>query len=97
MFHVYILQCNDGSYYTGSSDNLEIRIAQHHNQYFPNCYTATRLPLLLVHQQYFYSREEALTIERQIKGWGRKKKLALINNDWAEISKLARCFDKKSQ
>ena len=92
MFTVYILKCSDGSYYTGHTDNLDTRIAQHNCGYFPQCYTASRLPISLVHQQALYTREEALIVERQIKGWGRKKKQALINNDWQKISVLARSF-----
>ncbi|WP_440875564.1 GIY-YIG nuclease family protein [Thalassotalea sp. PLHSN55] len=92
MFYVYILKCNDGSYYTGQTENIDQRLHQHHMRQTPHCYTAKRLPVKLVYQQTFYQREEALIVERQIKGWSRKKKQALINNDWTEISKLARSF-----
>ncbi len=92
MFTVYILQCIDSSYYIGHTEDLDTRVEQHQSKYFPNCYTATRLPVLLVHQQAFYTKEEALIVERQIKEWSRKKKQALINNNWQQISKLARSF-----
>ncbi|MBK8815618.1 MAG: GIY-YIG nuclease family protein [Methylococcaceae bacterium] len=88
MFWVYILKCSDGSYYTGHTDNLEMRIAQHQAGECPG-YTATRLPAELVWTQEFNSREEALAAERQIKGWGRKKKEAMMRGDWAEVSRLA--------
>ena len=88
MFWVYILKCSDGSYYTGHTDNLEIRIAQHKVGECPG-YTATRLPVELVWSQAFNSREEALAAERQIKGWSRKKKEAMMRGDWAEVSRLA--------
>ncbi len=89
-FWVYILKCNDGSYYTGHTDNLENRLHQHKSKYFPACYTAKRLPVELVFSESFVSREEAITRERQIKGWGRKKKEAMIRGDWGEVSRLAK-------
>lgn len=89
-FWVYILKCSDGSYYTGHTDNLEKRINQHASGEIRSCYTATRLPLELVFTQEFVTREEALASERQIKGWSRKKKEAMMRGDWNEVSKLAK-------
>jgi putative endonuclease len=88
-FWVYILKCADGSYYTGHTDNMEKRIGEHRSGAFGG-YTSTRLPVELVFSQDFSSREEALTSERQIKGWSRKKKEAMIRGDWNEVSRLAR-------
>ena len=88
-FWVYILKCSDNSYYTGHTDKLEQRIAQHHARAFASCYTATRLPVELVFAQAFSTREEALQSEQQIKGWSRKKKEAMMQGDWAEVSRLA--------
>ena len=67
-FHVYILHCSDGSYYTGHTDNLEVRIAAHEAGEVPG-YTATRMPVALVFTEEFPSRVEALERERQVKGW----------------------------
>jgi predicted GIY-YIG superfamily endonuclease len=89
-FWAYILQCSDGSYYTGHTDNLEQRINQHHTGAFSTCYTFNRRPVQLVFSQEFPTRIEALGSERQIKGWSRKKKEAMIRGDWAEISRLAK-------
>ncbi|HAT1809789.1 TPA: GIY-YIG nuclease family protein [Legionella pneumophila] len=86
MFWVYILQCGDKSYYTGQTDNLEKRLTQHQDKMIPGCYTSTRLPIQLKFSQEFMSREEALSAERQIKGWSRRKKEALINGDWQALS-----------
>jgi predicted GIY-YIG superfamily endonuclease len=96
MFWVYVLQCADGSYYTGHTDDLEKRLAQHHSGYFPGCYTLRRRPLVLMFFQAFAGREEALGAEKQIKGWSRAKKQALIGGDWAELSRLARNSGEKS-
>ena len=87
-FWVYILRCADHSYYTGHTDNLEERIAKHQSGEIEG-YTSTRLPVRLVFSEQFPTREEALTCERQIKGWGRNKKEALMQEDWAEVSRLA--------
>ncbi|HEY1372090.1 MAG TPA: GIY-YIG nuclease family protein [Candidatus Binatia bacterium] len=84
-----MLRCSDGSYYTGHTDNLEERLAQHHSGEVQG-YTSTRLPVRLIFSQEFPAREEDLACERQIKGWSRKKKEALARREWAEISRLAK-------
>jgi tRNA/rRNA methyltransferase len=76
-FHVYILCCADGTYYTGHTDNLEARLAAHRTGTFRG-YTYSRRPVRLVLQQEFGSRDEAFAAERQIKGWTKRKKEALI-------------------
>ena len=93
-FWVYLLSCADGSYYTGHTDDLDRRIGEH---VAGACggYTATRLPVELVWSQECATRIEALNFERQIKGWSREKKEALIHGDWEEISRLARSRSKK--
>lgn len=87
-FFVYILKCNDSSYYTGHTDNLEMRIVAHKDKYFEG-YTAVRLPIDLVSVQPFATRDEAFNAERQIKGWSRQKKEALIKENWNEIIRLS--------
>ncbi|WP_298689060.1 TrmH family RNA methyltransferase [uncultured Sphingomonas sp.] len=87
-FATYMLRCSDGSFYVGHSDDLDTRIAQHHAGALPG-YTHDRRPLELVWSETFGSRDEALSAERQIKGWSRVKKEALIRSDWATISAAA--------
>ncbi len=89
VFWVYILECADGSYYTGHTKGLEIRLAQHASRKIPG-YTASRLPVSLIFSQEFLTREEAIASERQIKGWSRKKKEAMIRSDWDEVARLAK-------
>ena len=67
-FWVYILHCTDDSYYTGHTDNLDQRMAQHNSGTVRSCYTFTRRPLKLVFSQAVSTREEALSSEQQIKG-----------------------------
>lgn len=88
MFWVYILRCSDGSYYTGHTDNLGKRITEHQGGNITT-YTAARLPITLVFQRAFSTREEALAAELKIKGWSRKKKEAMIRGDWQEVRRLA--------
>ncbi|MDQ3482046.1 MAG: GIY-YIG nuclease family protein, partial [Pseudomonadota bacterium] len=88
-FWVYILECSDGRYYTGHTDNLESRISQHEAR--GHCdFTSRRRPIRLIWSQEFPSRIEALEAERRIKPWSRAKKEALIRGDWASISYFAR-------
>ncbi len=90
MFWVYILRCADDGFYVGHTDNLETRLAQHAHGTFSTCYTFGRRPVQLVYSQEFPSREEALSTERQIKGWNRAKKTALIKGDWGEVSRISK-------
>ena len=90
VYWVYMLKCSDGSFYIGQTSDLELRLYQHHQRYFPKCYTASRLPVSLVYQTSFESRYSALARERQLKKWSRKKKQALVDGDWAELSNLAK-------
>ncbi len=87
-FATYMLRCSDGSFYVGHTDDLETRIAQHHAGALPG-YTHDRRPLELVWRESFGSRDEALSAERQIKGWSRAKKEALIRGDWDAVSAAA--------
>ncbi|MGL4573208.1 MAG: GIY-YIG nuclease family protein [Burkholderiaceae bacterium] len=88
-FWVYILRCADGSYYTGHTDNLALRMQQHHDG-LADSYTATRKPVELVFQEACETRVQALTLERQIKGWNRAKKEALISGDFSKLVQLAK-------
>ena len=87
-FWIYILRCADDSYYIGHTDDLEQRIGQHQTGAIPG-YTHNRRPVMLVFSQELQTREEALAAERQVKGWTRAKKEALIQGDWKRIRQLA--------
>ena len=83
-----MLRCADGAFYIGHTDDLEKRFGQHVEGALGG-FTATRRPVQLVWTQEFSDRYEALSVERQIKGWNRKKKQALIAGDWEEIRRLS--------
>ena len=88
-FYVYILSCADGSYYTGHTDNLDQRMAQHGDG--TGCaYTSKRRPLQLLWATDCQTRTEAFDPERRLHGWSRAKKEALMRGDFAALPGLAR-------
>ncbi|MBA4353986.1 MAG: GIY-YIG nuclease family protein [Novosphingobium sp.] len=88
-FYAYLLRCNDGSYYAGHTDDLDLRFAQHQAGALGG-YTAARRPVVLVWTEMFSTRDEAFAAERKVKGWSRAKKEALVAGDWSRVSVLAR-------
>ena len=93
MAWVYILKCSDGSYYTGSAVDLEKRIAEHMAGTF-NGFTSKRLPVKLVFSCEMPTLHDAFLRERQIKGWTRRKKDALINGDWDKLIDYSKSKDR---
>lgn len=85
LYYTYILVCSDGSYYTGFTNDIDRRMAEHLEGLNKNCYTYNRRPLKLQWIEQFTNPNEAIKIEKQIKGWSRKKKEALINEDWDKL------------
>ena len=88
-FYSYMPRCSDGSYYVGHSDDLDARIGAHQSGFLAG-YTQNRRPVQLVWSQEFSERDQAFAAERQIKGWNRAKKEALIRGDWDSVKLLAR-------
>lgn len=88
-FWTYILRCADASYYVGHTDDLEQRLSDHERGGI-SVYTRKRRPVTLVWCDTFESRIEALAAERQIKGWSRAKKEALIKGNWTRLRTLAK-------
>jgi len=87
---VYMLKCSDDSYYIGSTRaSLETRFAEHNTGKYGG-YTASRRPLKLVWSQEFAAITDAIAAERQIKGWRRAKKKALVDGDFTRIRLLAK-------
>jgi putative endonuclease len=90
MPYVYILQCIDNTYYTGSTWDLNRRIEQHNSGEGAN-YTSKRLPVMLVYHEYFDSIKEAYKREKQIQGWSSAKKKALISGKEDELHLYSEC------
>ena len=88
--YLYILRCADGSYYCGTARlGLEQRVAEHNSGQYDG-YTATRRPVTLVYSEWFECITDAIAAERQIKGWSRAKKEALIHGDFAALRQLSK-------
>ena len=88
--YLYILRCADGSYYVGTTvGSLDRRVTEHQAGAYDG-YTALRRPVALVFNQYFERLDDAAAAERQVKGWRRDKKEALIRGDFAALPALAR-------
>ena len=90
MPYMYILECADGSYYTGSTWDLERRLWEHQNGLGAK-HTAKRLPVTLLYCEECERIEDAYIREKQIQGWSRKKKQALMAGDMNQIHHLAEC------
>jgi putative endonuclease len=80
--YIYMQRCADGSYYVGSATghDLASRIDQHNAGSYPG-YTFTRRPVVLVWSEYFDRITDGIAAERQIKGWSRAKKEALMRSE----------------
>jgi putative endonuclease len=88
--YVCMLRCADGSYYVGSATGHDLtpRIDQHNAGSYPG-YTFTRRPVVLVWSEHFDRITDGIAAERQIKGWSRAKKEALMSSNWASLSRLS--------
>lgn len=93
--YVYILQCSNGKYYTGSTKNIEKRLAEHQAGFGAN-FTRKHRPVTLVYYETFQRIDEAFRREKQIQGWSRKKKEALINNSPNDLPKLSESKNNKN-
>jgi len=88
--YLYILKCANGAYYTGSTWNLELRLAQHRNGEGAQ-FTRKHLPVELVYYETYERIEQAFYREKQVQGWSRKKKEALINGETNRLHQLSEC------
>lgn len=88
---MYILLCADGSYYTGSTNDLERRIAQHEAGEGAN-HTRKHGPVKLVYYEWYPRVDQAFYREKQVQGWSRKKKEALINGQPGMLPELAKAY-----
>jgi putative endonuclease len=89
-YFVYILECSDSKYYTGVTNDLDARVVQHNEGHHPTAFTYGRRPVVLRYYQRFSDINYAISWEKQLKGWSRKKKEALFNEDWSKIQELSR-------
>ena len=86
---MYILECSDGTFYTGSTKSLDLRFAQHNAGMGAN-YTAKRLPVKLVYFEEHKRIDSAFYREKQVQNWSHAKKVLLINGNFGELKKKAK-------
>ena|SRR5690606_20177810 len=92
VYYVYILQCSDKSFYTGITSDLERRFQEHSAGHDSNSYTHTRRPVELRWFAEFTDPNHAIDMEKKIKGWSRRKKEALIAEDWEKLVRYSRNY-----
>lgn len=93
---MYILLCADSTYYTGSTNNLRLRLEQHQAGKGAN-YTRKRLPIELVYYEEYDNVADAFFREKQVQGWSRKKKEALIEGRNKDLVQLAKKVFRKEK
>ena len=91
---VYVLLCSDKTLYTGVISNLDDRLYQHHEGLFPG-YTHTRRPLTLLWNTDEMDIQDAIDLEKQIKGWSKARKLAFIRGDITTLIGLSIAYRDK--
>ena len=88
MAWVYIVECSDGSFYVGSTTDLDRRVWQHqHGE--GAAYTRGRRPVSLIWCLAFDRIDEAWALEKQIQGWSRAKRIALIEGRTEDLGWLS--------
>ncbi|NNC69235.1 MAG: GIY-YIG nuclease family protein [Flavobacteriaceae bacterium] len=92
IFFVYIIECSDKTFYIGVTKNLEERIRQHNAGLNRDSYIFKRRPVELKWFESFTNPEEAFKIEKQLKGWSRRKKIALINEEWEKLVEYSKNY-----
>jgi putative endonuclease len=95
-YFVYILLCNDNTYYTGVTNDIERRFIEHAHGYNPTAYTFSRRPVKLAWKESFSNIEYAIEIEKKLKKWSAKKKKALIDENFSLLKELSACKNETS-
>ena len=91
-YYVYIVKCSDSSYYTGITNDIERRLFEHNFGNSKDSYTFNKKPVNLVWLESFSDPTQAIMIEKKIKGWSRRKKEALINEDWDKLVQYSKNY-----
>ncbi|WP_299603648.1 GIY-YIG nuclease family protein [uncultured Aquimarina sp.] len=91
-YYVYIIKCKDNSFYVGITNNLERRTYEHNKGLNQDCYTFNRKPVELKWFETFIDPNQAIKIEKQLKGWSRRKKIALIEKDWDKLIEFSKNY-----
>lgn len=92
-----MLKCSDDSYYVGVTNNLERRLWEHQEGVNKTAYTYKRRPVEMIFSESFEDPQQAINFEKQIKGWRREKKEALINGQWEKLPELSKRYQSSSR
>ena len=95
---IYIIECADGSYYTGiTRRSVEERLSEHEQGMYADCYTFRRRPVKLMFSEHYERITDAIAAERRIKGWSRAKKEAYMRGDYPALVALSRCRSNEAK
>ena len=97
VYYVYILKCSDKSFYVGITNDLERRVLEHQSGKIKNSYTFKRRPVELKWYQQFLEVNQAIRFEKKIKGWSRRKKQALIDENWEDLIKFSKNYTENKE
>ncbi|MCX2680689.1 GIY-YIG nuclease family protein [Galbibacter sp. EGI 63066] len=92
LYYVYILECSDKSFYIGITSDVEKRVYQHNVGMDRSSYTYDKRPVKLKWVEQFTDPDGAIKIEKQLKGWSRRKKIALIEQDWDRLIEYSKNY-----
>jgi putative endonuclease len=95
-YYAYIVACRDGAYYVDVTDDLEGRIQQHDDGINKGYFTYARRPVVLKYAEHFQNIKAAIAYEKQLKGWSRKKKEALFDDDINKLKSLSQSYSNPS-
>jgi len=96
IYYVYILLCSDNSFYTGMTNDLERRMMEHKSGKNNDSYTFTRLPLELKWYLGCSDSRDVIQYEKKIKGWSKRKKQALIDENWQDLVKFSKNYTENN-
>lgn len=91
LYYVYILECKEGSFYIGLTNELIRSFEEHCKGKYETCYTFKRRPVTLVYYETIPFLQDGIEREKQLKGWSRNKKIALIKQEYHKLQLLAQC------
>ncbi len=96
LFYIYLLECNDGAYYVGVTNNLNRRLKEHQAGISSGCFTNSRQPVRLKNYRVFENINEAIKVEKKLKRWSKAKKEAYFKRDWKALHDLSSCKNPSS-
>ena len=94
-YYTYTVECRDGALYVGVTNDVERRVGEHNAGLLKAHFTFYRRPVRLVWAAQYAHVDDAIACEKQLKGWRREKKLALIRGDFAALRALSHSSQRR--